>query len=175
MLSEFKPVSQEAIDNALLVKSNLWAVKNLFDPETLTNIAARIEEETNWHPQEMQEHLPRFRLDYNCKLHNDIHKILQELNFSKHGLKYETFTVWKDTAGYIIREHYDNDSVIGAMQIYLNDAPANLGTWFEENEFPFVKNTGYIMNNQTKLRHGMRYSVPNGITRTSIYAYLNLE
>ena len=60
------------------------------------------------------------------------------------------------------------------MQIYLNDIPQNLGTWFEEVEVPFVKNTGYIMKNTNSPRHGMKATVPDATTRYSLYARFDL-
>jgi hypothetical protein len=56
------------------------------------------------------------------------------------------------------------------MQIYLSNGPKELGTWFEDIEIPFVQNTGYIMTNRNKLKHGMKVPVPSGFTRYSLYA-----
>jgi len=150
-------------------------VKNFFDTELLQDILNQIEVQTDWQMQELQEHLPRSTL-YRIPngLVDNIWSMLNDLDFSKLGLKFKHVTIWRDSAGYIIPEHEDNDQVNGAMQIYLNDIPQNLGTWFEEIEVPFIKNTGYIMKNTNKLRHGMKRAVPAHTTRYSLYAWFDL-
>jgi len=174
--SEFKnKMLQQSIDNAVLVKSDLWTVCNVFDDATLDNILARLELETEWALFEKQENLPRVCLPWNSDgLLSEIWSMADELDFSNYGLKFKTVTVWKDSAGYKIGPHKDNDRVVAAMQIYLNNGPENLGTWFEDTEIPFVKNTGYIMKNKNKILHGMKHGVPVGTTRYSLYAWFDL-
>jgi hypothetical protein len=174
--SEFKnKILQQSIDNAVLVKPDLWTVRNVFDSATLDNILARVELETEWILVEKQENLPRVCLPWNSDgLISEIRSMTNELDLSKYGLKFKTATVWKDSAGYKIGPHRDNERVEGAMQIYLNNAPENLGTWFEDTEIPFVKNTGYIMKNKNKTLHGMKHDVPSGTTRYSLYALFDL-
>jgi len=167
--------SQESIDSAYPIRKDLWMVKNFFDPELLQDILNQIEIQTEWQIQEMQEHLPRRTLHQTPDgLIDNIWSMLNNVDFSELGLKFKHVTIWKDSAGYIIPEHEDNDQVKAAMQIYLNDIPQNLGTWFEEIEVPFIKNTGYIMKNTNKLRHGMRRVVPEHTTRYSLYAWFDL-
>ena len=167
--------SQESIDSAHLVKNDLWMIRNFFDPAVIEDILNRIVNETNWHKQELQEHSPRDMLGWEPDgLIDDIWCILDDLDFSKFGLKFKHVTVWKDSPGYTIAEHEDNDRVKGAMQIYLNDIPQNLGTWFEEIEIPFIKNTGYIMKNTIKPKHGMKTIVPDHIIRYSLYVWFEL-
>jgi len=167
--------SQESIDSAYPIRNDLWMVKNFFDPELLQDILNQIEIQTEWRIQEMQELLPRRTLHRTPDgLIDNIWSMLNDLDFSKLGLKFKHVTIWKDSAGYIIPEHEDNDQVKAAMQIYLNDIPQHLGTWFEEIEVPFIKNTGYIMKNTNKPRHGMRKVVPAHTTRYSLYAWFDL-
>lgn len=79
-------------------------------------------------------------------------------------------TVWKDSAGYTISNHADNDRVAAAMQIYLSPTYFELGTWFNDTEeIPFIQNTGYLMHNRNKPIHGMKNAVPVGYTRFSLY------
>jgi hypothetical protein len=100
--------------------------------------------------------------------------MLNDLDFSKFGLKFKYVTIWKDSAGYMIPSHKDNDRVKGSMQIYLNDIPQNLGTWFEDIEIPFIKNTGYIMKNTHKPEHGMKAMVPADLVRYSLYVWFDI-
>ena len=79
--------------------------------------------------------------------------------------------IWKDQAGYKIDNHFDNDQVTAAMQIYLSEDRADLGTWFENSvEIAFKQNTGYIMHNRNRLIHGMKKPVPDSYSRLSVYA-----
>lgn len=175
MQNEFNiKTSQQAIDNATLLTQDLWAVTNVFEAHTLENILVRVENETAWLKAKFQDHLPRRSLSMDSDLYKDIRETVKELNFSKFGFTYHSLALWKDSAGYKIDEHSDNEEVIGAMQIYLNDAPCTLGTWFGETEIPFVKNTGYIMDNKNRPEHSMKDIVPDNITRYSMYIYLKL-
>jgi hypothetical protein len=165
---------QQSIDNALPIKPNIWAIKNVFDPAMLEHILNRVELETGWDKVEKQENLPRECLPWKSEgLLDDIWGMINELNFVKYGFRFRTVTIWKDSAGYMISPHVDNNRVVGSMQIYLNNAPRDLGTWFEDTEVPFVKNTGYIMNNKNKPLHGMKCPVPNNVTRYSLYAWFD--
>jgi hypothetical protein len=163
--------SQQAIDSACLARTDLWMIKNFFESAVLEDILNRLESETDWQEQPYQEHLPRQVLPRNPGgLINSVWHILNDLDFSELGLKFTNVTIWKDSAGFTISEHIDNDSIKGAMQIYLNDLPQNLGTWFGEVEVPFIKNAGYIMKNTNKPRHGMKATVPDAAIRYSLYA-----
>ena len=177
MLKDYKNnVRQQAIDDALLIDTDLWTVKNLFDDEILEEIVLRLDNEKSWTAVEMQEHLNRKCLPWNKdEIVADIWSMINTLDFSKFGFNLQSLTVWKDSEGYTIGDHSDNERVVGAMQIYLNTVPKELGTWFGKNEIPFVKNTGYIMNNKNKPRHGMKTMVPPNITRYSLYVYFDLK
>ena len=166
---------QQALDNAVLVKPDLWSVKHIFNSDVLETILNQLDLEKSWEKQPWQEHFNRLRLcPGSAILNNIIHPLFANLDFSRFGLVYKSATIWKDYDGYTIPQHADNDEVVGSMQIYLNDAPQNLGTWFEEDEIPFIKNTGYIMFNKNKPFHGMKHSVPNDVTRYSLYVWLKL-
>jgi len=167
--------SQQAIDSVCLASTDLWMVKNFFETAVLEDILNRLDSETDWHQEQQQEHLPRKVLWWTPgSLLDDIRSHLNTLDFSEFGLKLSNVSIWKDSAGFMISEHVDNDGVKAAMQIYLNDLPQNLGTWFEEVEVPFIKNAGYIMKNTNKPRHGMKAMVPEHTTRYSLYARFDL-
>lgn len=166
-------MKQESIDSAEIIKPGLWSVKDVFDLDYLNATLRRIEQETVWVPMGLQKKSQRRCLPWTNGLIADLKETIDSLDFSKFGFKLNTITVWKDTAGYIINEHVDNDRVIGSMQIYLNDAPRNLGTWFGDTEIPFVQNTGYIMDNKHKALHNMRCVVPIGVSRYSLYTWFD--
>ena len=83
---------------------------------------------------------------------------------------------WLDYDGFTCGRHLDNEGVDFVMQIYLSDAPANLGTVFYDGEtvrkaFSFTKNTGYLMINNDRQMHGMEQKVPKDVQRLTSYSY----
>jgi hypothetical protein len=162
---------QQALDNATLVKSDLWSINNIFTDIELSDLLDKIELEKNWQTVDLQENLPRRSLQWvDNGLLDHVWTMINQLNFSSFGLKFRNVDIWKDVAPYCIKDHVDNDRVVAAMQIYLNSGPENLGTWFQDSYIPFVANTGYIMNNKNKLVHGMKTAVPDNFVRYSLYA-----
>jgi hypothetical protein len=162
---------QLAIDNSKNLAPDLWAIDQFFTQDTLNKILLELEQDQLWQSLERQEHMPRKTLAWqDAGLLDQVWGTLNELNFSKFNLKFNTVSIWKDTATYCIKTHVDNDRVGAAMQIYLSEGPAEIGTWFQQIEIPFIKNTGYIMNNKNKLPHGMKCAVPDGVVRYSLYA-----
>jgi hypothetical protein len=164
-------MNQQSLNNSTVIKPDLWAVKDIFTNEELDSLINKIKLETNWQTVELQEDLSRLAVQWVDKgLLNHVWDMINQLDFSKFGLKFRNVTIWKDVAPYCITNHADNDRVVAAMQIYLNSGPENLGTWFEESYIPFIANTGYIMNNKNKLVHGMKNAVPDNFVRYSLYA-----
>ena len=83
---------------------------------------------------------------------------------------------WFDYEGFDCGRHIDNDGVDYVMQIFLSEAPPNLGTVFYEDDrvrkaFKFTKNSGYIMFNNKGQTHGMEQKVPKGVQRLTSYSY----
>ena len=83
---------------------------------------------------------------------------------------------WLDYEGFDCQRHLDNDGVDYVMQIFLSDAPSDLGTVFYDNDqvrkaFDFTKNTGYIMFNNKDQTHGMEQKVPKDVQRLTSYSY----
>jgi hypothetical protein len=164
-------MNQSSLDNAVLLKPDLWSISNVIDPATLTQILCEAESETDWVPVELQETKPRSALAWKTDgLMDRIWEMINELDFSKFELEFKTVSLWRDYPTYYITEHVDNECVQAAMQIYLSPGPAEIGTRFETVEIPYVPNTGYIMRNQNKLKHSMKRPVPWGVTRYSLYA-----
>ena len=164
-------MKQSAIDNAIMLRPDLHSIKNFFEPDALTELLTSLSKETNWELQEMQETTARRTLIWqpDGPLDN-MWCMLNSLDFSRFKFKFDNVSIWKDSPGYCIGPHIDNVGVKAAMQIYLNDLPKELGTWFEETEIPCVQNSGYIMNNQYRPAHGMKHPVPDGLVRYSLYA-----
>ena len=164
-------MKQSAIDNAIMLRPDLYKIENLFEAEILDVLLKKLELETKWQPQEMQELLPRVTLPWLTNgVSDEVWHMLNTLDFSRFKFKFLNVSIWKDLPGYCIGPHIDNIRVKAAMQIYLNDLPKELGTWFEETEIPYVQNSGYIMNNQYRPAHGMKHPVPDGLVRYSLYA-----
>ena len=163
-------MNQLAIDNAVMLRPDLYSIKNLFDPIELAELVKTIDKQTQWQAQELQETLPRLTLPWVTDgLVDQVWSMLDQLDYSRFGFKFINVSIWKDLPGYCIADHVDNIIVQAAMQIYLNDLPSSLGTWFEETEILCVQNSGYIMNNQHQSRHGMKKPVPDGCVRYSLY------
>lgn len=164
-------MNQSALDNAVLLKPDLYQIKDIFQPAELAYVLQELEQATEWEKVRLQENTPRDSVKWiNNGLLDRAWCMLNDLDFTKFKLKFKHVSLWRDQHPYYIGSHVDNDQVYSAMQIYLNTGPIELGTWFEEIQIPFVQNTGYLMNNQNKLKHGMKLPVPVGFTRYSMYA-----
>jgi hypothetical protein len=165
-------MNQQALDNAQQLLPDLWSIQNLLSSDELKEILDWIGRETLWESVHFQENFNRkmvaWQIDGLCDL---LFCKLAELDFSRFNLSLRTVTVWKDSSGYFIKNHVDNDRVIAAMQFYLSDSQPGLGTWFADTiEIPFVQNTGYLMHNRNKLQHGMKNPVTGTYSRISFYA-----
>ena len=164
-------INQQAINNAVEITPYLFQIDNFFDPATLDQIVDNISKQTNWKSQELQTELPRLSLQWKTDdILDHLWSVLSELDYSRFGLKFNTVMIWKDSAGYCIKDHVDNDNVKAAILLYLVPGPIDIGTWFGDIEIPFRANTGFLMLNETKPVHGMRVPVPENFTRYSMYA-----
>jgi len=66
------------------------------------------------------------------------------------------------------------------MQIFLSDAPEQLGTVFYNKDevrkaFNFTKNSGYIMFNNSEQLHGMENKVSANVQRLTSYSYFQIR
>ena len=169
-------INQSALDDATYLKQDLYHVHNLLNPNTLKTILQQAELQTDWQSVVMQEDKARKSLIWATDgLMDQIWCLLNKLDYSKFGLKFRHVSLWKDQHPYFIGEHTDHDGVQAAMQIYLSNGPTGLGTWFEDIEIPHIQNTGYIMNNRSKLKHGMKLIVPENFVRYSLYALFDTD
>lgn len=169
-------MNQLAIDSAQQLAPDLWAIKDIFWPEEFLTLQRLIQEENRWATVDLQEKLPRESCDWQTDgLCDWLWSKIVALDFSRFGLKFRTVTVWRDHPGYLIGNHFDNDRVVAAMQIYVSEQRSGLGTWFNSSiEIPFVPNTGYLMHNRNRIIHGMKNPVPLEYIRVSLYAWFDL-
>ena len=165
-------MNQCSLDTAQQLCSDVWLIQNLLSNHEITEMLDRISHEDHWQKVDMQEHLDRKQVVWQADgLCDWLFCKLAELDFSKFNLLLRTVTIWKDSPGYIITNHFDNDRVVAAMQLYLSHSYPNIGTWFSNSiEIPFVQNTGYLMHNRNHIEHGMKSQVPLGYSRISFYA-----
>jgi len=164
-------MNQSALDNAVLLKPDLYQITDIFQANEISHVLQELEHVTEWEKVNFQETKSRDSVKWvDDGLLDQVWCMLNDLDYSRFGMKFTYASLWKDQYPYYIGSHVDNDQVHGAMQIYLNSGPIELGTWFEDTQILFVPNTGYIMNNRNKLKHGMRHAVPSGFIRYSLYA-----
>jgi len=164
-------MNQSSLDNAHQLHSDLWSIQNLLSDNEIKEILNGVSQETLWGEVDLQQHLNRKQCIWQTEgLCDWIFCKLAELDFSRFDLLLRNVTIWRDTAGYTIKNHTDNNRVVAAMQIYISDSCPELGTWFTNTiEIPFVQNTGYLMHNRNQLEHGMKNLVPLGYSRISFY------
>lgn len=165
-------MKQQALDDAVQLAPDLWHVQNLLANDELAELKDKIDLEQKWQKIHLQENKPRDSVIWQKDGVIDwLWSKLNNLDYKRFNLKFRTVMIWRDHAGYTISNHFDNERVIGAMQIYISDTYLSLGTWFNDFiEIPFVQNSGYLMHNKNKIEHGMKEIVPHGYVRLSFYA-----
>ena len=113
----------------------------------------------------------------------EVHMVFSDLTLTLNSLlnksgDFSGISIWRDTAGFGIPRHTDNPSISYAIQIYLVDGPQYLTTVFEYNDEKiqpeFKINSGYLMDNQSKLVHYIEGAVPQDFVRYSVYAIWTL-
>ena len=109
----------------------------------------------------------------------EVHTVFENLTDTfnqvyKKNYKFSGINLWKDSAGFHTIRHIDNPTIDLSIQIYLNDTDCDLGTKFEYAnttiKTPYLKNFGYIMNNDGKIIHYFDSEIPPEYTRYSLYA-----
>ena len=128
---------------------------------------------------ELQEDLPRMRLDYKDDLMKKIRAFFMNRNVThalenkfKIELKFESVDIWIDDEGYTLPSHTDDRRIKLALQIYLGDD--NVGTSLYINDetvktFEYKFNSGYALLNNSKSLHGLDKPVQKA-GRISLYA-----
>ena len=128
---------------------------------------------------ELQEDLPRMRLDYNDEFMKKIKVFFMDTNITRAletkfntELKFESVDIWIDDENYTLSPHIDDRRIKLALQIYLGDD--NIGTSLYANDqnvktFEYKFNSGYALLSNEKSFHGLEEPVKNS-GRTSLYA-----
>lgn len=165
-------MNQWALDTAEELIPGVWSIKDLLTPDEINNLLTSINDQTEWQDVDLQVGSARKQIPWQPDGIVDwLWSKFNALDFSRFAVRFRTVMIWRDTAGYTINTHTDNNRVHAAMQIYISASHQNLGTWFDPDiEIPFVQNTGYFMHNRDRPAHGMRNSVPVGYDRVSCYA-----
>ncbi len=94
-------------------------------------------------------------------------------------LRMKGYNIWLDEEGFFMDRHIDNngDPVLG-LHIYLNTLENSVGTCFYRNnqlryQFPYIRNTGYLMINHKNQEHSAGIPVPQGCYRSSVYYWFD--
>lgn len=132
----------------------------------------------NFMKLELQEDLPRMRLDYTDELMKRIRIFFMNTNITNAlqnkfntKLKFSSADLWIDQRGYALAPHTDDSRIKLSLQIYLSND--NKGTSLYDSvgnlqhTFPFIFNCGYSLFNGEHSYHGVEEITNNG--RTSLY------
>lgn len=163
-------------------RRDLFQVTDILSNELLDLLSKEILESIPFTEQEWQEDWKRRRLtpmpgstlesiDKYINLQKDTIGKGVGLNITQIDTRF-----WLDLPGFDCPVHLDNEGVDYVMQLFLSDAPYNLGTVFYDNKnvrkaFEFKLNTGYIMFNNNKQLHGMTNVVSKSVQRFTSYSY----
>jgi hypothetical protein len=170
----------------------LWQVKDLLDPDQLTDLLSIDWLSVGWKRGPGQESWKRRLLDWDhpevIRVNKHIHEQLPKINQAL-GTDYTNFggQFWLDEPGFDVVLHTDGE-LLNAMQMYWIMPDENYGTGFYfykspnslQYQFMSCPNTGYILLNhvnqdgsQPLFWHGMLNPVPDGTYRLSSYWYLS--
>jgi len=167
-------------------RRDLFQVADILDSDTLIRLSYEALESLPYTKQEWQEDWKRKRL---IELPGSVlETIASEINSKRTHIselvglditKIDT-RFWLDYEGFFCGRHIDNPGVDYVMQIFLSDAPINLGTVFFDDgkirkAFDFTKNSGYIMFNNDSQLHGMEQRVPKNVQRLTSYSYFQIR
>lgn len=170
-----------AVDN----QNNLFYVEDFY-PQDLINLAAKENFLTHKSdPVLVQGQYTRRNLNYSKlveKFENASKKGLDEIaKIINQKLKLTSIAVWVDLENYYMDKHLDSlNHVSAGMQIYIKEAPENLGTCFYNQDgslrfqLPYKVNCGYFMINGLNQIHSMPTAVPKNCHRVSVYHWINL-
>ncbi len=168
------------IQNINLVDPGLWTIDKMFESKDFTEIVNEVLlVPDNLYTASVANPTTRFELTWTKDgiLENlwETFKHTGSLISSVIGqpVKFGQIRVWKDTEGFRIPFHEDDQGSVAHIQIYLSGASEDIGTtWYTSTgrkSLPFVPNTGYLTVCKYRLPHGMLEPV-TGKTRYSLYA-----
>ena len=167
-------------------KKDLFLVDQILTDEMIQQLSHEVLEELPYTKQEWQETWNRKRLM--PMPGSTLQSIADHYNDNREQISKATgleitqidTRFWLDYHDFDCPKHLDNDGIDYVMQIFLSDAPKDLGTVFYEGDkirkaFDFNKNTGYIMFNNDKQMHGMENKVPETVQRLTSYSYFQTK
>lgn len=162
----------------------IFILSNFINPVLLEKLYRYALDSNDWCEQERYGsslYEPnRFKINWKAdSVIEEIHTVFENLTDTfnqvyKKNYKFSGINLWKDSSGYNITRHVDNPTIDLSIQIYLNDSNCDLGTKFEYAnatiKTPYIKNFGYIMDNDGKIIHYFDSLIPPDYTRYSLYA-----
>lgn len=172
--------------NPVDARVDLFQITDVLDHATIERLSREALESLPYTAQEWQADWKRRRLvvlpgsvfeaieqEYNLK--RDVIGKAVGLNITQIDTRF-----WLDYQGFDCAQHVDNDGVDYVMQIFLSDAPEQLGTVFYNKDevrkaFNFTKNSGYIMFNNSEQLHGMENKVSANVQRLTSYSYFQIR
>lgn len=158
----------------------IFTVENLLYQPLLNKFLHYLESYDNWKKVDLPlvgRQILNWEFDTVVEeVHACMEAITSEVNnllSTKHD-KFLGLNIWKDVYPYKIKPHTDNPVIGTSMQIYVNNCNANLATNFSYNgediALPYNTNSGYVMNNDFRIKHWMDTPVPKDFNRYSLYA-----
>jgi hypothetical protein len=162
----------------------VFILPNFIDPTLLGKLYQYSLVSNNWCEQELYGSLlyatNRFKINWEADtVIEEVHTVFENLTDTlnqvyKKNYKFLGINLWKDSAGFHTIKHVDNPGIDLSIQIYLNDIECDLGTKFEYAnttiKTPYIKNFGYMMDNDGKITHYFDSVIPPDYTRYSLYA-----
>lgn len=155
----------------------IYLLDNFLHPDMLTKLLEFIRGYNNWADTVFKgRQVLNWEFDTVVEeVHTSMEAITQEVNqlIGKDHSKFVGLNVWKDVVPFVIDPHTDNPIIGTSIQIYLNDCDADLSTKFEYDgqtlSPKYASNSGYIMDNDFKVRHWMTAPLPQDFVRYSLY------
>lgn len=180
---EYEPLQYKVLELVdVLTDDEINYAKELFDAPTTKRY------DVYAHPPQTHK-IQRTRADL-YDTHNisiELQKTMEPIKkkFGLNNLGLPDTSMWKDSKGFHLYPHCDQEMLHVTMQIYLDDnCNEKCGTTFLKPVFgtkhgeellttPYKKGYGYILLNTNKEMHGMMTKVSAGETRSSLYIVYN--
>lgn len=152
-------------------KEDLFLIKNIIDPNLITEFNRENIKDYQWKHQEWQEHVSRHVLIEKPnsalkKIKDQLETVPERINeILKTDFKNISTTCWHDLEGFKFDKHIDNPGVETVMQIYIGDASEDLGTVFYQCDDRDVedineKQRWNLVNRNLPVRYNFKY-IPN--------------
>jgi hypothetical protein len=160
-------------------KQELYYLTNFIYPPLVNKLVTYVHSSDNWITDPSYSNPRRTKINWESDtVVEEVHTVFERLTdvinnkFSRTN-NFLGVNIWKDTAGYAIGLHKDVKIIDIAVQVYLSNGPAELGTEFVHNgvteRAQYKLNCGYLADNKVGISHALKYPVPESHTRYSIY------